>query len=99
MKKFFTPDHYYDDLDAIGKDFFKKNDIKVIFCDIDNTLVRYSEHTMTEYSARFLKRAALEDIKIVLLSNNTDEKRGGIGEMTESYPFPTQKSRFFQKRS
>lgn len=99
MKRFLTPDHYFDDLDAIDEDFFKSNDIKVIFCDIDNTLVRYSEHTMTEYSARFMQRTAKEGIRIVLLSNNTDEKRGGIfQENKDVVSFSNAKKPIFSKK-
>ena len=56
MKRFLTPDHYFDDLDKIENYFFDNNKIKVIFCDIDNTLVRYSEREATEYASRFIER-------------------------------------------
>lgn len=78
LKRFLTPDHYYDVLDSIQEDFFSRHSIKIIFCDIDNTLVRYSERTVTDYSERFIKRATKEGIKVVLVSNNTDNKRGQV---------------------
>ena len=78
MKKFLTPDHYFDDLDKIENDFFDNNKIKVIFCDIDNTLVRYSEREATEYASRFIERVLSKGVKFVLISNNSDVKRGEI---------------------
>jgi len=99
LKKFFTPDHYFDDLDSINGEFFKKNNIKIIFCDIDNTLVRYSERSVTDYSARFLKRAASEGIKVVLLSNNTDESRGKMFHQKDRViSFPNAKKPMFSKK-
>lgn len=99
MKKFFTPDHYFEDLDSINGEFFKKNDIKIIFCDIDNTLVRYSERTVTDYSARFLSRMLSEGIKVVLLSNNTDESRGKIFHKKDKIiSYPNAKKPLFSKK-
>ena len=99
MKKFFTPDHYFDDLDCINGEFFKKNNIKIIFCDIDNTLIRYSESTLTEYSSRFLKKVGSLGIRVVLLSNNTDESRGRVFHQKDRViSVPNAKKPLFSKK-
>ncbi len=98
MKKFFTPDHYFDGVDKIPVGFFKEKHIEVIFCDIDNTLVKYSDLVSTQYSREFLKRASDEGVGIVLLSNNTDLSRGGMfGEYKEITYFPKAKKPLSRK--
>lgn len=70
MKRFFWPDWYYDDYAHIPDGFFKKNGIRYLICDIDNTLVPYSEATATPAVRGFFDRLRAEGVTIAFASNN-----------------------------
>lgn len=74
MKKYFWPDWYFEDFSHIPKGFFKKNDIRYLICDIDNTLVTYDESVPNPAVKGFFKRLAEENVKLAFASNN-DELR------------------------
>lgn len=74
VKRFFTPDHYYDSLDDIPSDFFEKNNITLVICDIDNTLATYDDEKPTEYTVRFIERMKKEGIVVELISNNGEDR-------------------------
>ncbi len=74
MKRFFTPDFYFETFDRVPEDFFKKNNITLIICDIDNTLATYDDVYPTPYTRKFIERMNGEGIVVELISNNSSER-------------------------
>ncbi len=72
--RFFQPDHYFSTLDKVPEEFFKNNGIKLIICDIDNTLATYDDPDPTEYTVLFMERMKREGIAVELISNNNRER-------------------------
>lgn len=70
----FYPDFMYDSVHDIESDFFKKNNIRYVILDIDNTLVPYTVKTPTDKALSFLKRLDDEGIKYCFLSNNNEKR-------------------------
>lgn len=71
---FSIPDHVFASFREITPDFLRKNGIRCILCDIDNTLVTYDDAEPTEEVCLWLKALADADISVIFLSNNTDER-------------------------
>lgn len=58
--------------DEANYEMLKKAGITLLVCDIDNTLVGYDEALPSELVFNYIK--SLKDIKVVLVSNNVDER-------------------------
>lgn len=71
---FSVPDHIFNTFDEITPDFLKKNGIRCILCDIDNTLVTYDDAEPTPDVLNWLTILKEADITVIFLSNNTDER-------------------------
>ena len=74
MLKLFTPNYYIHTYDALTADFLKKQGIKVLVCDIDNTLVPHDVSLPDEKVKGFLKGMQDAGIQIVFISNNVEER-------------------------
>lgn len=74
VKRFFTPDYYFETLENVPGDFFKKNNITLVICDIDNTLATYDDVYPTPYTRRFIERMKNEGIIVELISNNNRQR-------------------------
>ena len=72
---YYSPDHYFENLDLLPDGFFVSRGIKGVVCDIDNTLIRYTEHSPSDYSLRFLDRMKALGVKVMLISNNRGKER------------------------
>ena len=70
----FNPDFIYTSVWDIEEGFFKKNNIKYVVLDIDNTLVPYTTKKPTGSALGFLKRLERENIKFAFLSNNNKSR-------------------------
>lgn len=70
MIKKLYPDYIFKSISDIDADFFKKNNIKNVILDIDNTLVPYTIPTPDTKASDFFVRLANENIKVCLVSNN-----------------------------
>lgn len=73
LEKFY-PDYMYTSIWDIEEGFFKKNNIKYVVLDIDNTLVPYTTKKPTGSALGFLKRLERENIKFAFLSNNNKKR-------------------------
>ena len=69
--KIFQPDHYFITLECVPESFFRDEGIKLVICDIDNTLATYDDKYPTEYTKKFIERMNNENITVELISNNT----------------------------
>lgn len=73
LNKFF-PKAYYDSIFDIQVDDLKKEGIKGIIFDIDNTLVPYDQEEPHEKIISFFEKLKVEGFKIALVSNNTQDR-------------------------
>ncbi|MFW6282134.1 MAG: YqeG family HAD IIIA-type phosphatase [bacterium] len=68
------PDQYYRDIFEIDLDLLKKTGIKGLICDIDNTIVPWSEESVILEVANWFEKINEEGFKICLVSNGTDRR-------------------------
>ena len=74
MKKRLYPDFRFRSVNDIPGDFFKRNGIKYVICDIDNTLIDDNEPEPDERAFAFIERLKKEGIELCLVSNNSRER-------------------------
>lgn len=74
MLKRFFPDDYVESIFKIDTDQLKKQGIKGIIFDIDNTLVPYDQAKPTREIIRFFQELQDQGFKICLFSNNSRER-------------------------
>lgn len=72
--KLFKPDYYVKNFDCVCIDRLKNQGIKVLLCDIDNTLVAYDEVKPSERVLQFFHRVESNGIKVALCSNAPKER-------------------------
>lgn len=89
MRKLFTPDYYirtYHDLDLRR---LQEKHIKVLVCDIDNTLVAHDQPDPDEDVKAFIQRVKDAGIQVVLVSNNVKERVARFARDLDvkTYPF------------
>lgn len=69
-KSVFEPDHYFKKIQDIPAQLFKDNGIKLILCDVDNTIVGWHKEDVSQETRQWLDDIQSNGIKIVLFSNN-----------------------------
>ncbi len=72
--KLFKPDYYVKSFETIRIERLKKNEIKVLLCDIDNTLVAYDEEKPNERVLQFIHRIESNGIQVALCSNSPKKR-------------------------
>lgn len=65
----FLPDYYVSSFEKIDLDKLKKQGIKLLCCDIDNTLVAYNDPDSNAKVKAFLQKVQDAGISVALLSN------------------------------
>lgn len=84
MIKKLYPDYIFKSISDIDADFFKKNNIKNVILDIDNTLVPYTVPIPDANAADFFARLKNENINVCLVSNNNKMR---VKKFNETYKF------------
>lgn len=74
MLKRFFPDYYIDSIFEIDTDKLKKQGIKALVFDIDNTLVPYDVEEPTKEIIDYFEELQEKGFKICLFSNNNKER-------------------------
>lgn len=74
MFKKFTPTYHAKSIYEVDIDFFKKNNIKILFLDLDNTLDSYKTILPSENALSLKKKLEDNGIRIIILSNNTSKR-------------------------
>ena len=74
MLKIFVPDLYIKNYTKLNIAYLKQRNIKLLVCDIDNTLVPFDQHYPDEGVFAFIKEFKDNDITLVLISNNKLER-------------------------
>ena len=72
--KLFTPHYFEDNFFNINFDKLKKDGIKLIITDIDNTLVPYAVATPTQKINRLFEKLQMMGFDICFLSNNQSQR-------------------------
>lgn len=68
------PDQYYQDIFSIDLDLLKKQGIKGIICDIDNTIVPWSKKEVVLKVYDWFTEIERNGLKMCLVSNGTDSR-------------------------
>ncbi|MBR3839918.1 MAG: YqeG family HAD IIIA-type phosphatase [Erysipelotrichales bacterium] len=71
MIKLFLPKMYIKNFQCLNLESLKAKGIKVLICDIDNTLAPHDEAKPTETAVAFIEKAKSMGFKIAVVSNNT----------------------------
>lgn len=89
MKKFFAPDYYIKTYRDLNIERLKQRGIKVLVCDIDNTLVAHDIKTPDEDVKAFIQRVKDAGMQVVLVSNNVKERVDLFAKdlHVKTYPF------------
>ena len=74
MSPFFQPDFLFETPRQIPTALFPALGIRLLFCDIDNTLVTYDDPEPTAEALAFLEGLRGVGVEVVFLSNNTRER-------------------------
>ena len=72
--KLFTPSYYISRFDKLRVDLLKEKGIKLLFCDIDNTLVAHDEALPSKEAYDFINSITNANIQVVFVSNNSEER-------------------------
>ncbi len=70
----FTPTYYAKSLYDIPISFYKENGIKILFCDLDNTLDAFYEKEPTEKAIKLVREFEENGIKVIITSNNHGDR-------------------------
>lgn len=74
IKNIFRPNFLFKDLKSVNLDLLKRQGIRNLIIDIDNTLVAYYEKKPTKYSLVFLNNLKKQGFNLILASNNTKKR-------------------------
>lgn len=70
MWNLFLPDFYVMDIFEIDFDYLKKNDIKAILIDLDNTLVPWNSSEVNDELIKWIEKGKAKGFKFCIVSNN-----------------------------
>ena len=74
MPKTIVPDFVFERFSDITVEFLKKQNVKALLCDVDNTLSPYEHATPNETVRAWIDEMQKNGIKIALVSNNNYER-------------------------
>lgn len=70
----FRPTYYSKSIYDVPFSFFKENNVKIIFCDLDNTLDAFFEKEPTERAYKLVEELKKIDVTLIITSNNHGER-------------------------
>ena len=74
FENYLLPDKYFDSFDKITTDELSSTGVRLVICDVDNTLAPYEMAKPDERIIKWIKSIQEANICIVLISNNKDER-------------------------
>ena len=84
----------------IDVNFFVKNKIKYIFCDLDNTLDAYYSEIASDKAIDFKNKVQKKGIKLIVISNNTKKRVSKYAKSLNcDYLYSTRKPLIFKLKS
>ena len=72
---FFKADKNFEKFEDVSPEILKKEGVKLLLCDLDNTLRLHSEKEPSEELAKLIKKIHKANIKVVVISNNGRKKK------------------------
>ena len=89
MLKLFTPDYYIHSFSALRPEYLLEHGIRLLVCDIDNTLVPHDVALPDEKAVQFIRGMQEAGIRVVFISNNVEERVETFakGLQADCYPF------------
>lgn len=75
MFDYLSPDFYFNKFSDVKPDFLKKNNIKTLMIDIDNTIAPYEQEEPDEKVLSWIASLRENGIKFAFISNNTSDLR------------------------
>ena len=72
--KFFVADKEFEKFEDVKANLLKKNGVKLLLCDLDNTLRLHSEKEPAEELQKWIKELHRSGVKVVIISNNGRKK-------------------------
>lgn len=75
MLDFFAPDFYFEKYTDITLDFLKKNNVKTLLIDLDNTIAPYEQSIPSEENLSWLGALKKDGIGFAFISNNSSDAR------------------------
>lgn len=75
MFDYLSPDFYFKRYNDVSAEFLKKNNIKTLLIDVDNTLAPYEQEEPDEPILTWLDMLRNNGIKFAFISNNTSDRR------------------------
>lgn len=70
----FKADRRFERFEDVTPEILKKEGVKLLLCDLDNTLRLHSEKEPAKELAKWVKECQKNDIKIMIISNNGRKK-------------------------
>ncbi|MBR0479842.1 YqeG family HAD IIIA-type phosphatase [Candidatus Saccharibacteria bacterium] len=70
----FYPDKKFERFEDVSPELLKKEGVKLLLCDLDNTLRLHSEKEPAEELAKWISACKKAGVKIVIISNNGRKK-------------------------
>lgn len=83
MLKLFRPDYYIKSYQQLDPEVLRKKGIKLLICDIDNTLVGHDDPEVTAEVRQFATKIEKAGIELVLISNNTVERARAFAQQLQ----------------
>lgn len=80
LKMLFLPDTYAENVFQVNLEALKNKGIKLILCDIDNTLAAYDDPCPDQRAREFIERVVYAGMDVVLISNNTQTRVGAFAK-------------------
>ena len=74
MLKILKPDFYYKEIYSIKLELLGENDIKGIICDIDNTIVEWSEKEIEKEVLSWFEKLSAKGFKVCLVTNSLNKR-------------------------
>ena len=75
LDRAFVPDHYFDTIYEITPELLKREGIRALVLDIDNTLVTYDDPDPTPSVLRWVEEMRAAGISLAFVSNNSSRER------------------------
>ena len=88
MLKMFTPTYTVKHFSDISIEKLLDKNIKLVLCDIDNTLVAPDDPYLSDDAKEFIKALLAADIDVALISNNTSERVSIFNEPLKLNTYP-----------
>jgi len=83
MLNSFKPTWMVESIYQITPEELRKENIKAILTDLDNTLIAWNNPEATEETIQWIEWMKESGIKVVILSNNTDKRVGKVASILE----------------